>query len=424
MQFGRGYSFGTERYVSMLCEGLRRRGHEVAVLAGDPERRGAPAALGQRVADDPPLLAYPSYGWMAVEGVAPAELALLLDRERPDVVHLANPGHIGLGLIHAARGRRIPIVVTILDYWWLCPKHTLRHFQRGVCDARVTWRECLACIAADRPRSLRRGIAHLPLLRDALLPPLFFTRWRLDGVPARERAAWRRRQGLTLAALRSADAVIFPSRAAEELLRPRLSGGAPGEAPRCFSIPYGLEPRWFEARRSTEPSRGAGVVVGYAGALVPHKGAHTLLEALRLLSWRDSEARIAGAGPAEYARQLQANEPTTPIRFVGSIASAEMPRYLSELDVFVLPSLWPENLPIAALEALAVGVPVLASRIPGVQELVPAERQFEPGSPADLAACLRRWRESGDRTVGDVIVGTCEEMLDGVLSVYSAVGRV
>ena len=102
MQFGRGYGQGTERYVSILARGMRQRGHDAVVLAGDPEKRGPDLPLGAAVENETSVLHYPSCGWIAVEGLSPEALEPVLARERPDVVHVANPAHIGVGALSAA----------------------------------------------------------------------------------------------------------------------------------------------------------------------------------------------------------------------------------------------------------------------------------------------------------------------------------
>ncbi len=388
MQFGRGYSQGTERYIALLRAGLAELGVASTVLAGDPENRGAPAALGTPVSDDASVLHYPTSGWMATRGVETSDLEALLARLRPDVVHLVNPGFIGVGILAAAHRRGIPTVVTVVDYWWLCPKHTLRHFQREVCEGDVSWRECVACISADRTGSFRARVAHLPVLRDALLPPLFFGRWLMRGVSTAEIGRWMSRREFVLNELNQTDAVIFLSQTAQERIGARLT------RPGMHLIRNGLSEEWFTNAPSRPlPSDPRNLVLGYAGALAPHKGLHNLLDALRILGWTQTRLFVAGGGDdQDYLARLQAAAKGLSVEWLGRLEAEAMRAFYRTLDALVVPSAWLENLPMVVFEARAANVPVLASRMPGVAEFVPDARlQFDPRDAADLARCLRDW---------------------------------
>jgi glycosyltransferase involved in cell wall biosynthesis len=415
MQFGRGYAQGTERYVAMLVEGLQQRGHEAVILAGDPEGRGPKLNLGEPVQDDPRVLHYPSRGWMSVEGVSPRDLVRLLNRERPDVVHVANPAHIGIGLLAAAGKSGIPAVVTVMDFWWICPKHTLLDRTGRVCPGNVGWRECLRCIAAADSRSWLRPLARSPGLSRLVLPALYFGKSMLRGVSGHERSLWRKRAGVILPALQDCD-VIFPSYAARERLKEYV------KPDRQHPIPYGLEPRWFGMQRSRRwdgPINPAELTIGYAGALAAHKGPHLLLKALQQLGWSRTRVRIAGGGTDKlYIEHLHELARGLNVEFVGRVASADMPAFLGDLDLFVMPSIWPENLPIVVLEAQAVGTPVMASRIDGVTETVPERMLFKAGSATALDRKLEAWARDPIHPPPLQPVSTAEAMVERTLDVY------
>ena len=71
----------------------------------------------------------------------------------------------------------------------------------------------------------------------------------------------------------------------------------------------------------------------------------------------------------------------------------DVDRELAQMDLFVLPSLFGEGMPMVVLEAMASGVPVVATRIEGIPEAIRDGREgliAEPGDPQDLAAVLSR----------------------------------
>ncbi len=418
MQFGPGYGQGTERYVRMLADGLRARGHGVRIVAGDPLGRFGRRRPGELRHDDPPVHHAPTFGLTCVLGRDADAWDALLRRWRPDLVHVANPAQVGVGLIHAARRRGIPVVCTIMDYWWLCPKHTLFCADGTMCDGRVTWTQCLHCLARSDVRGWVRSAARLPAAARTLLPVLYFGRALLRGTTPAELARWTHRQRHLLAALDAASAVIFPSQAAEALIGPHI------RRPRKVRIAYGIEPRWFEARVAVRPRptprEPEALSIGFAGALEPHKGPDLLLAALRTLGWRRTRVRLAGPdGPGAYMQRLRALADGLRVEFVGPVASERMPAFLRELDLLVFTSRWPENLPILVLEALAAGVPVVAARIAGVGEVLPdAALLFEPDDAADLARTLRAWLEAPRSAWSDPALCTVETMVRRTHEIY------
>jgi glycosyltransferase involved in cell wall biosynthesis len=111
-----------------------------------------------------------------------------------------------------------------------------------------------------------------------------------------------------------------------------------------------------------------GCVIGCAGRLVPGKGIDTLLRAMtRVLEEApDTRLRIAGDGPERSALEAGARSPR--IEFAGVVD--DMRGFWKDVDIAVMPSMLPESFGMAALEAMASGKPVVATRSGGVEELV------------------------------------------------------
>ncbi|MCK4342164.1 MAG: glycosyltransferase [Phycisphaerae bacterium] len=421
MQFGRGYGQGTERYIIMLAEGLRQRGHEVAVLGGDPEQRGLRLPLGEEFEQHPRVLFYPTRGWTSVRGRPASELAPLVEQERPDIVHLVNPGHIGIGLMEAARHAGIPVVVTVVDYWWLCPRHILLHPERGICDANVSWLDCVHCLGAVDARKWVRSLAKLPAARSIVLPILYLVSALSRGSTLGECLSWTRRRRILLDALNAAGAIIFLSDGARARIAPRLNHA------RTHSIVVGMEERWFKVQPQDpgdgSPRDPARLTLGFVGALAAHKGTHLLLAAVRRLGWTATRVRIAGGGTdTAYLDNLHELARGLNVEFVGRVPTSDMPAFLSGLDLMVVPSTWPENLPQTVLEAQAVGTPVLASRVDGVAEVISDPTMlFDVNSAAGLARCLAGWANNPRTPPPAKAVRRADVMVAETLDVYAAV---
>ena len=136
----------------------------------------------------------------------------------------------------------------------------------------------------------------------------------------------------------------------------------------------------------------------FLGRLVPVKGATIAVAAARL--WR-SGARlvVAGAGPDESAvRAVAAAAPAGQIELVGEVHGAARDRLLAAAHLVAVPSIHTaggrsEGMPMAALEAMAAGAAVVASRVGGLAEL-PVVTHVAPGDPAALAAAIDHLLES------------------------------
>jgi glycosyltransferase involved in cell wall biosynthesis len=143
--------------------------------------------------------------------------------------------------------------------------------------------------------------------------------------------------------------------------------------------------------------------LGSLGRLVEKKGFDTLIAALGLL--RDQglhvQLEIAGDGPlqAELSQQTQALGLQQQVRFLGAVSHDQVQAWLCQLDCFVLACRQDaqgdmDGIPVALMEAMAVGLPVVSCRLSGVPELVVHGQTgllAEPGNAADLAHQLHRF---------------------------------
>jgi len=146
----------------------------------------------------------------------------------------------------------------------------------------------------------------------------------------------------------------------------------------------------------------AGRHVLAAGRLTPEKGFADAIDAARAAGL---PLVIAGDGP--QAAELRARAQGADVRFTGVLGPSELAALRREAGAAVVPSRFAEILPLAALEAMAAGVPVVAARAGGLAELVPEEGLYPPGDVAALAARLRRmW---GDAAAGERALAVVRE---------------
>ncbi len=339
---------GLAIYVASLASELRRAGVEVATL--DLRPRGSPP--------DPAGDGHRLEGFrFRYRPAAAEELALLVARERPDVVHLQS-----VASLHPLLVRRLlrlcPLVWSFHDAAPVCHRRTLLHAGGRPCPRRVG----LACVAGG---CYRLGSLE-PFARDAL------------------RVA---AHGFYLRSYRSASRIAVPSEYLRQVL---LRNGF--DAERVEVVP--LFSRFEGAPEAGSASDGAPPRILFVGRMTRGKGVLALVEALRLLSDAPWTARFAGEGPERGAAEQGAREAGLAgrVSFAGELRGAALEREYGACDVVAVPSLEPESFGLVGVEAMAWGRPVVAFDAGGVREwLADGESGLlaRHGDAAHLAERLR-----------------------------------
>ena len=161
---------GTERYTQGIAHALAQRGHQVGVFY----RRSAAGAGVERREDTGVTVwaawsgaAGPTRRFLATFGDTPIERAFgrVLDESRPDLVHVQHMMGLPAALLDTLHRRRIPTVITLHDYWWVCANAQLvTNYDQSICAGpRHNWFNCSRCAlargGADALGWPRRGFA-------------------------------------------------------------------------------------------------------------------------------------------------------------------------------------------------------------------------------------------------------------------------
>jgi glycosyltransferase involved in cell wall biosynthesis len=262
-------------------------------------------------------------------------MTAVLDAFRPDLVHLHNIYHqLSPSILRPIRAAGIPAVMTLHDYKLACP--TYRFLDHG--------QICEACVPRRFWNPVLRRCNGDSLAASALngLEMTIHTATGIYGAVHRFACPSRFLEG------KMREGRVFPDR-----LR---------------WIPNFVD---IHAIQAKEAPGGDAV---YAGRLADEKGVDVLIEAVS----RDPELRldVAGEGPAreQLERLAAARGAAGRIRFHGRIPAVELRELLRAASVLVVPSRWYENMPLSILEGFAAGLPVVASDLGGIPELIDSGR--------------------------------------------------
>lgn len=346
---------GTEVYTLALARGLALKGHEVFVFYRDDraadegpggvweEREGFRAFRVSR-AIHPARASLLERFWDTFWNPdVETQFARFLEEARPDVVHFQHLKDLSFRLTVQAKRKGLPVVLTLHDYWFLCGNAQLIWPDGRVCHGKAMGLNCGRCALEGRVASLmavglRPAAAFLMQMRDLLV--------------------WR--------ALDYVDQLIAPSRF---LIQQYARAGLSPE--RMLYLENGVDLQRIR-RYVRRPSPDGRLRFAYVGALAWQKGVHVAVEAFRGLPSDRAVLRIYGDPQLfpDYMERLRQLADPANTSFEGPVPNDEIGRVLAETDVLLVPSLWYENSPVVIQEALAAGVPVIASDLGALAEKV------------------------------------------------------
>ncbi len=311
-------------------------------------------------------------------GLKPADVAAAVGSSGARVVHAHNlQPTFGWRALAAARAAGARVVLHLHQYRLVC--------ATGVCFTRG--QECTRCHGRNTLPGVLLGC-------------------RGDRSEALAYAAalslWQQR---TIA---QADVVIVPSEFARERLR-ELGAPLPWERVAVLAPPV------------RAPAVSRGVDQGYAlvsSRLSPEKGVDVAIDACKIAG---IPLVVAGEGPEEDV--LRARAGGGDVRFLGRVEEERLAQLRAGATIALVPSRSAETFGLAAAEAMMVGLPVAASRVGALPELVAAEGLVAPGDADALAAAIVRLR--ADETIaarGPARVGALcapETVAAGLARIYA-----
>jgi glycosyltransferase involved in cell wall biosynthesis len=320
---------GEDAVVEAEVELLRSYGHEVEIYRqhNDALNRMSPAKAAV------------SAIWSQDSA---AEVEALCHRFHPDVIHVHNTFPlISPSLYWAADGLDIPVVQSLHNFRLLCPQAI---FLR---EGRI----CEDCVGKLPWRSVTRKCYRESAAQSAVITTMLATHRALG--------TFRHRVTRYIALNHFARSKY-------------IEGGLPADRFRIKPnfVPSPATPNWED--------RSGGL---YVGRLSSEKGLHVLAETIRMQS--NARIEVIGSGPMEVLAREAFGE-----RYLGYRTLDDIMQRMGRAQFMVLPSICYENSPRTIVEAFSCGLPVIASRLGALAEIVRdgvTGLLFSPGDPKDLA---------------------------------------
>jgi glycosyltransferase involved in cell wall biosynthesis len=388
-------STGTEKRTLGYALKLMEMGHNVQVLCAEKWEEGVPYWHGYRdelylnipvrrvhlvwvLAPDPNKFLYDN-------PIVEQHLDQWLNQWQPDIVHITSCLTLSASVIRAVRRRGLPVVLTLTDFWFICPRINLVRGDGSLCDGLTTSWECSRCLLWDT--KIYRGLSSV--IPEAMTARVIRKITHLPSISGRSGLRgmaidMEDRKATLKNLIHSVDCLTAPS----EFLSKQFK--ASGVSKPIRVIYSGHDLNWLKAM---PPRVSNGLIrFGFIGQLIPAKGAHILIAAFRSVAL-SSQAKLNIFGDQNrdpvYAAHLVnlCEGQNGAIEFRGGFPPERLGEVLSQIDVLVVPSQWHENNPRVIQESFASKTPVIASNVGGISEFVKHKINgllFEMDSVEDL----------------------------------------
>lgn len=371
-QFFPKHYTGTERFVLNVSKQMQKMGHEVKVLTyaiiendgfkkqgfymvKEYEYQGVPV-ISIRHEAIPEMVSF-SVNDNTMEPL----LERILSAEKFDVVHVAHPMRLG-SIVKVAKEKNIPVVLTLTDFWLMCPRGIAVLPNSELCSSPEMGTKCIKKCFGDlwNDRIIQRFNDSKEIFNkvDICVSPTLF----LAGVikDAFDKDITVIRHGIDY----------------------------------CDIVPV----KWPKNGKKE-------IVFGYIGTILPHKGVHLIIQAVKMIKNGNVKVKIYGNyfGEADYYEGLKKIADGDPrIEFLGEYKDEEMPAIMDGVDCMIAPSTWWENSPLTVLTSFAYRVPVITINVGGAAELVKNDLNgfnFEIGNSKDLMEKMKKIADSPDTLI-------------------------
>jgi glycosyltransferase involved in cell wall biosynthesis len=324
---------GEDAVVRAEADLLAQAGHDVVLhLARNPSSPVASTGL----------LAMSSWNPLAA-----GELRAVAERVRPDVAHVHNTWYaLSPSVLAALADAGVPVVMTLHNYRLLCANAQL--FRNGG--------PCQDCVGSHPWHGVRHRCYRGSVLASTAASAMIALN--------RRRATWERHVALFLTMTEFSKERFVAAGLPEERIRVKPHSVAdPGPRP-------------------APPSASREIL--YVGRLSKEKGLSVLLDAMTAAQEAGLKLLVIGDGPERAALERRAG---SGVRFAGRLEPAQVRDRMRRARALAFPSLWYETFGMSVVEAMAAGLPVIASDLGGTREIV-GDRTGRLPPPGDVAA----WR--------------------------------
>lgn len=357
-QFFPEYYTGTERFVLNLCRQMQKMGHCITVLTHNTTKREQTKKAKK--------LEYINYQFQNIPVISISHQNLphsfdfniyhpemesfyemIFEENNFEIIHIGHPMRNG-SILKVAHKRNIPVVLTLTDFWLMCPNIIAVTKTSQLCECCDDGWKCLnTCFYLHWKKAIKNRYKES---NDFLLTSQFIT---------------------------------SPSKFLAGLFIKNFGCN-------IQVIKHGVDYSGIIQNKKMI-RKNENIVFGHIGTVLPHKGVHIIIQALKLIDHKNIKIKIFGNylnKKRYYLDLLDMIKGDSRIEFMGEYKDNAMQEIMNSIDCSICASIWWENSPLTILTSLAYRVPVITTNVGGSAEFIHDNVNgfnFSIGDPTSLA---------------------------------------
>lgn len=387
-QYWPRYQSGSENYTHYIAKAMADKGHEVFVLAVEPnsdkdyfiERYKEEGVNIIKIHKS--LKVCSSFDWNYKDLEYEKFFKEILDEINPEIVHIQHLMYASLGITKIIKERKIPIIYTLHDLWLECLRITKLDHSNKVCEG---WGEkkCLDCYNSNHLNIKNKYLLKVVNSLSTILQGTVVHKFALFLIGKRKiflrnasgdkKNPARDRFEKMVKMAEKVDLFISPS----DFLRKEFVKWGIEEEKIIYSR-NGMNILKNEIGiKSKFIKKEDGILdFVFTSQVREHKGVDVLLEAFEILEKKkNNKVRLFIFGGYDkgsvYGRKFKKKVfSLRNVKYMGSFKNSDINYILKDADYLILPSIWPENAPLVIDEAYLNNVPCIVSNIGGMAERV------------------------------------------------------
>jgi glycosyltransferase involved in cell wall biosynthesis len=330
-----------------------------------------------------------------------------------DVIHINEFFGFSTNIFDFIKDEKIKLVITVHEYWWLCPHRVMVDFNNKICAGPNDIKKCSFCVSKTRNKNtvekelfINKFKNDFPILtkellklrpkqkiedREAVLSFNDLNHENFDDGNLQNDL--KRRLEKMIIALNKADIVIGVS---QDVKRHLTKYGVKSDKIKVQHIGSTIAENNIAHTKKVVKDK---IVFGFIGGVGYYKGVHQLVEAFSKLQEElkhKAYLKIYGKYDENYLQAIENNfiiteEDKKRITFFGKFTPKDIPQITNEVDINVLPSLCADTAPQTIFESFSNGLSIIAPNVGGFPDFITDGKNgliYEKASVKGLSECL------------------------------------